>query len=914
MPPKKNPALPLPSYLPDPDTCSDVVNMPVIVERMLVEIKTALGHTFAVKPASVIGDKGWSAPFNVDQAFTALTREGFYQAAINVFILKLLGNDDNALNYRNVKYLADYYFKATAAMTEAGSFRLQHFPHALHAWVRDPSEIRTAWNWGIFEKFVGTEVLLAYCFSLCCQITRSKDKKSLEPWIQTALTSQCKFHVHQDRAMTISAKMQYTENVSADFKALGFSALQEAEHILTIINLIRLSKPGEARILNAEIAAKIHVHRAVAAETGALAGVSAADVDPESPTKAPKPGSMKAGEEVAARMLDITIKVARVLLKYPALRMKLRLLEQRWGRECLCDSAAKLEKVIQLCGGADSIQLGENMNDVIDGVNIMLKRGGVPGGPAKITTAVLTGNPKNAQLGLIDRFLKRKALARYLIEKFPMQKEQGNHVMKFASFEAYDKAVPPAAQAGNTLDLTWLALRTPACAALTNFLRLLWDGELDEAIKSAMKAVPNATCALDWINAVDDLKKHYAHIDSEFQLMVRASAGDGGGDGAKPGGVSAPGANDAKKDDEDADPAKMKLKQLAALRRAEVISLQIGASSVNDLVGQMKSSTPGSLPGKFGKQHVSIWGDFGALPDVTTRPWIRPPCYVSAVASAKMEAGKEVFNDPDVEHFLQMYFDGSRQANQGAIRKLLDDGSDDSLRAFFIQNIGRGSANAKHRGVGSAGDVENMMVKTRRPMNQIKKKSRNNYGGDTASVLYRDVKKPSWQSLTQVTLAEKSAIFDGSCPTQTGASLDSTKWLDKSAKKKNKIPKAARNVLPLSWWERDMKFNMEVLDNFNVVGVIDLFGSVNLALACLNSEPPRPYLGLLRNATHLEVFQRSIDTFIMREIGREGPPPSKFFIAEMKDEVAKHYPALVEPQVSDDSDDDVGESDDETGL
>ena len=201
--------------------------------------------------------------------------------------------------------------------------------------------------------------------------------------------------------MTISAKMQYTENVSADFKALGFSSLQEAEHILTTINLIRSSKPGDARILNAEIAAKINVHRAVAAETGALAGVSAADVDPESPTKAPKPGS-KAGEEVAARMLDITIKVARVLLKYPQLRLKLRLMEQRWGRECLCDSAAKLEKVIQLCGGADSIQLGENMTDVIDGVNILLKRGGVPGGPTKITTAVLTGNSKNSQFGLVE--------------------------------------------------------------------------------------------------------------------------------------------------------------------------------------------------------------------------------------------------------------------------------------------------------------------------------------------------------------------------------------------------------------------------------------------------------------------------------------------------------------------------------
>ena len=36
-----------------------------------------------------------------------------------------------------------------------------------------------------------------------------------------------------------------------------------------------------------------------------------------------------------------------------------------------------------------------------------------------------------------------------------------------------------------------------------------------------------------------------------------------------------------------------------------------------------------------------------------------------------------------------------------------------------------------------------MMVKTRKPMNQIKKKPRTNYGGTTASVLYKDVKKPS---------------------------------------------------------------------------------------------------------------------------------------------------------------------------
>ena len=206
-------------------------------------------------------------------------------------------------------------------------------------------------------------MLLAFCFSLCCQIKRSKDKSALAPWLQTAITTQCKFHVHKDRAITISAKMQYTENVSADFKALGFSTLQEAEHIMTIMELNKGERPGEARITNAEFQSKISIHRAVAAERGALTGVSAADAD----TWDQKKGSEKKATPAALCILDITIKVARTLQKYPALRAKLRLMEQRWGRECLCDSPAKLEKIIQACGGAESVQLGENMATVMEG-------------------------------------------------------------------------------------------------------------------------------------------------------------------------------------------------------------------------------------------------------------------------------------------------------------------------------------------------------------------------------------------------------------------------------------------------------------------------------------------------------------------------------------------------------------------
>ena len=54
---------------------------------------------------------------------------------------------------------------------------------------------------------------------------------------------QCKFHVHANRIQTIGQQMQSTHNVGADFKALGFSTLQEAESIIAIIEELQLTKP-----------------------------------------------------------------------------------------------------------------------------------------------------------------------------------------------------------------------------------------------------------------------------------------------------------------------------------------------------------------------------------------------------------------------------------------------------------------------------------------------------------------------------------------------------------------------------------------------------------------------------------------------------------------------------------------------
>ena len=277
-----------------------------------------------------------------------------------------------------------------------------------------------------------------------------------------------------------------------------------------------------------------------------------------------------------------------------------------------------------------------------------------------------------------------------------------------------------------------------------------------------------------------------------------------------------------------------------------------------------------------------------------------------------MEAADAFFEDPSNEYVLQILFNGSRESNNAIIQKHLDKASDagtaDSLalkKQFFIQTVERGSNGTRLRGVGSAGDVEIMWVKGRKPLSHLKKKPRTHYGGSSASLMYSSVKKPSWKALTQVDGATKARIFSSPCID----TLNPSKWATDSAKKKHRIPKSARCVLPLNWWERDRKFFLEVFDNFNIGAVVDLFGSVNMATACLVSEPPRPYLALLRNPAHVDAFAKAIDEFIMREIGNAGPPPSKFFIEELKDVAARLYPNR-DLEDEEDSSDDGGSGDD----
>ena len=174
----------VPDWLPDPDTHDAVVNINILVQRMEAMIKKCLGQGFAKKKPLPIGKVGWSAPFDEAAAMVALKTTGAYQCALNLFTAKLLSPDDiTAISWRNVRYLADFYWNVTRAMTSGGEFKTEHFPHTLHLYLRDVGEITRAWDWGVFDRFQGAEIMLAFCLGIVCACERNSD---LQPFAKSS--------------------------------------------------------------------------------------------------------------------------------------------------------------------------------------------------------------------------------------------------------------------------------------------------------------------------------------------------------------------------------------------------------------------------------------------------------------------------------------------------------------------------------------------------------------------------------------------------------------------------------------------------------------------------------------------------------------------------------------------------------
>ena len=138
-----------PKWLPDPETAREIVDVVAVTEAIMGQIKKEVGAGFAAASPLAIGSKGWSAPFNLELGKKALATTRAYQCAMNVFAVEVHPRDV-AINWRNVVYLAEFYWRAKSGF-ESGQFKTEHFPHTVHINVKEPKDVETPWSWGAFH-------------------------------------------------------------------------------------------------------------------------------------------------------------------------------------------------------------------------------------------------------------------------------------------------------------------------------------------------------------------------------------------------------------------------------------------------------------------------------------------------------------------------------------------------------------------------------------------------------------------------------------------------------------------------------------------------------------------------------------------------------------------------------------------
>ena len=172
--------------------------------------------------------KGWSAPYDKEQAVVALKATGMYQCAANIFMIDVETPAIKVpLNWRNVDTLRQHYWVTPRV-----------FSHLIHVVVASPDDCKETWPAHSVKLLSQPEVLYAY-FAGCQEAI--KQNQDLTPWTNAARTAQVQFHVLTHSMDILKQNVQLSENLMADDRALGHSALQKAFKIREAMHLL-LSK------------------------------------------------------------------------------------------------------------------------------------------------------------------------------------------------------------------------------------------------------------------------------------------------------------------------------------------------------------------------------------------------------------------------------------------------------------------------------------------------------------------------------------------------------------------------------------------------------------------------------------------------------------------------------------------------
>ena len=217
--------------------------------------------------------------------------------------------------------------------------------------------------------------------------------------------------------------------------------------------------------------------------------------------------------------MDITIKVVKYIIDVPEVENRILLLQQKYGKGCLVDNVSKLELLIQGCGGSGASDLARKLTLVLDTIDFLLTRKDIKDA-SLLTVKVLQGDKRKNDMGLIDLIIKRAAYVDWTLARYTFPQEHHPTLLKFSSCSMFGKTFPSESQGYDddiVEDVSWMGTRPPSLKAVTDWLKNIHEGSIDEYIKAAHKAVPTANNVDEYMTAIEDLKLAMNVMDEAYK-------------------------------------------------------------------------------------------------------------------------------------------------------------------------------------------------------------------------------------------------------------------------------------------------------------------------------------------------------------------------------------------------------------
>ena len=423
------------------------------------------------------------------------------------------------------------------------------------------------------------------------------------------------------------------------------------------------------------------------------------------------------------------------------------------------------------------------LHSVMQCLHVLLMRGDLAA--QKVSNTGLRGS--NQSLGITKMLCCYMLIAESLCDHYDVPLA----IRKLITVDGYNSTYPSAKQLQDyeacripqTWDPTWQVGVTEEWQKLVvDFLKLLWQGKLDEGIRGAWKKLSQwPGNGMTFIAHDSDLNLRKEKIDEAKQASASGSALKEISLSQKPTGVAGEGGCDDNMigdggDKKAADPdhaLKTKLHQQQQQLKGERISymeLDFMIQDESKIQEKYETTEASKFVGIWGQKHQGHFWDAAQLLEQCSTPWRKPPL-------AKAGKGKFYFILSLLkEGVIAFFWDGWSDENREWIEaELAKNSSLYVLRVPCVYDERSGGA-MRTSGAFQASNYEVMFVVTKGKtiLDVIKKKNKLHYKGTTHSKCYHDLKRWHPKFSPQVSIEDKRKCWQGA-----------PKPLDCSTKKNN---------------------------------------------------------------------------------------------------------------------------------